>query len=89
MFVDPDGGKNETKHYQCGVHHGIIKQEDRPEYQVPEDHKLANEEKENLLVRDGEAESPENVGIKLDGFKPDVEGHVWDGTAVDTGVTKT
>lgn len=40
MFVDPDGGKDPEKHYQCGTHHGIVKQEDRPEFQVPEGHKL-------------------------------------------------
>jgi hypothetical protein len=88
MFVDPDGGKNEDKHYQCGVHHGVVKQEDRPEYQVPEDHKLTGGEKENLLVREGEAESTESTGPKLEGFKPDAEGRVWDGTVVDTGASR-
>jgi hypothetical protein len=43
MTVDPDGGKDPSAHYQCGIHHGVVKQEDRPEFQVPKGHKL-NEE---------------------------------------------
>lgn len=43
MFVDPDGGRNPNHHFQCGLHHGVIKQKDRPEFQLPKDHKL-NEE---------------------------------------------
>ena len=37
MFVDPDRGEDPDKHFQCGIHHGILKQEDRPEFQVPEE----------------------------------------------------
>ena len=43
MSVDPDGGQNPNTHFQCGSHHGIVKQEFRPEFQLPEDHEL-NEE---------------------------------------------
>ena len=79
MFVDPDNGRSPDKHYQCGSHHGILKQEDRPEYQLPEDHKLAGEEKESVLTQDGEAGTGEDIRVKLEGFKPDLEGRVWDG----------
>ena len=88
MFVDPDGGRNEDKHYQCGSHHGIVKQEDRPEYQVPEDHKSADEEQESVLVREGETDAPADTSVKLEGFKPDAEGRVWDGTVVNTEAIK-
>lgn len=40
MFVDPSGGKNPDTHFQCGRHHGIIPQAEKPEFQLPEDHKL-------------------------------------------------
>ncbi len=43
MAVDPDGGRNPGTHFQCGAHHGIVKQEFKPEFQLSEDHKL-NEE---------------------------------------------
>ncbi len=43
MAVDPDAGMNPGTHFQCGAHHGIVKQEFKPEFQVPDDHKL-NEE---------------------------------------------
>jgi len=43
MAVDPDGGKSPSSHYQCGAHHGIVKQAEKPEFQLPEGHKL-NEE---------------------------------------------
>ena len=43
MAVDPDGGKNPGTHFQCGAHHGIVKQEFKPEFQLSKDHKL-NEE---------------------------------------------
>ena len=43
MFVDPDAGRKPSNHFQCGSHHGVLKQKDRPEFQLPEDHKL-NEE---------------------------------------------
>jgi len=40
MFVDPDAGKNEVNHFQCGRHHGIIPQAEKEEFQLPEGHKL-------------------------------------------------
>jgi len=43
MAVDPDGGRNPDTHFQCGAHHGVVKQEHRPEFQLPKGHKL-NEE---------------------------------------------
>ncbi len=43
MVVDPDAGRDGDKHFQCGAHHGVVKQEFKPEFQVPEGHKL-NEE---------------------------------------------
>ena len=49
MAVDPDGGRNPDTHFQCGSHHGIVKQEYRPEFQLPKGHKL-NEE----VLRRGE-----------------------------------
>ena len=88
MFVDPDGGRTESKHYQCGAHHGIVKQEDRPEYQVPKDHKLANTENENVLIRKDVDENVKDIGIHLAGFKPDAEGRVWDGSAITPGEKK-
>jgi len=43
IAVDPEGGRNPDAHFQCGAHHGVVKQEYKPEFQMPEDHKL-NEE---------------------------------------------
>ncbi len=43
QFVDPDGGRTPSKHFQCGRHHGIIPQAEKPEFQLPEDHKLNTE----------------------------------------------
>lgn len=43
MFVDPSGGQNPNEHFQCGRHHGIVPQAERPEFQLPANHKL-NEE---------------------------------------------
>ncbi len=43
MAVDPDAGMDQATHFQCGAHHGIVKQEFKPEFQMPDDHKL-NEE---------------------------------------------
>lgn len=40
QFIDPEGGKNPDSHFQCGRHHGIIPQKERPEFQLPEDHVL-------------------------------------------------
>ncbi len=44
QFVDPDGGRDPNKHFQCGRHHGVIPQAEKPEFQLPEDHKLNIEE---------------------------------------------
>jgi len=43
IAVDPDGGKSPDTHFQCGAHHGIVKQEFKEEFQLPEDHKLTEE----------------------------------------------
>lgn len=43
MTIDPDAGTKSEKHFQCGRHHGVIPQKERPEFQLPKDHKL-NEE---------------------------------------------
>ena len=43
QFIDPDGGRNPNKHFQCGRHHGVIPQAEKPEFQLPEDHKLNTE----------------------------------------------
>jgi len=72
MFVDPDGGKDPEAHYQCGIHHGIIKQEDQPEFQLPEDHPL----NDDTLVQDESVELDRQIGPRLKGFKPDLEGSV-------------
>lgn len=42
-FIDPDGGRDPEMHFQCGQHHGYEKQERKPEYQLPEGHKLNQE----------------------------------------------
>jgi hypothetical protein len=69
MFVDPDGGKDPETHFQCGSHHGVVKQEDKPEFQLPEGHKL----NDDALVQDEDADLDKKVGPRLDGFKPDLE----------------
>jgi len=43
QFVDPDGGRDPDKHFQCGRHHGIIPQAEQEDFQLPEDHKLNTE----------------------------------------------
>lgn len=43
MAVDPDAGGSPEKHYQCGRHHGVVPQAEKPEFQLPKGHKL-NEE---------------------------------------------
>lgn len=43
-------GEEKTKHYQCGSHHGIIPQKDRPEFQLPEDIEI----KEDVIVKENE-----------------------------------
>ena len=78
MFVDPTGGKDPDEHFQCGAHHGIFKQEDDPAFQLPEGHKL--EEQETTLIKDEDYISPDKVA--LDGFTPDAGGRVWDGSNV-------
>ena len=57
QFVDPEGGKNPDSHFQCGRHHGIIPQEEKPEFQLPEDHKLNQE----VFTRDAEEITVEEV----------------------------
>ncbi len=71
MFVDPDGGRTPETHFQCGAHHGIIKQEDDPNFELPEDHKL----QESAFVKGGIG-FVKDVAVKLEGFKPDLEGSV-------------
>lgn len=78
MFVDPEGGRNPEFHFQCGQHHGIIKQEDKEEFQLPPEHKLD----ENTLKPQGN-HTAEKVGVVLEGFKPDPNGRVWNGSKVD------
>jgi hypothetical protein len=80
MFVDPDGGRDPETHFQCGAHHGIQKQTDSSEFQLPEDHKL----QDSTLTKGG-ANPGADVAVKLDGFKPDLEGNTWDGTEVKKG----
>ncbi len=70
MFVDPDGGNNPKMHFQCGKHHGIIKQSEKEEYQLPEDVTPTEPKGQNTA---------EDIGVTLDGFKPDAGGRVWDG----------
>jgi len=78
MFIDPTGGRNPDEHFQCGRHHGIVKQEENPEFQLPEDHKLNN--RETTLVKDENYRFTKKV--ELEGFKPDAGGRVWDGKNV-------
>lgn len=82
MFVDPEQGKDPNSHYQCGTHHGVVKQEDRPEFQVPEDHKLA-EEKETVITDNKTDSEYQTHKVELEGFKPDSTGRVWDGRKFD------
>lgn len=80
MFVDPDGGQDPETHYQCGAHHGVIKQEDDPDYQVPKDHKLS----ESTVVTNPNVDpDDERRKVELEGFKPDATGRVWDGKKFD------
>lgn len=44
MFVDPHAAQKPDVHFQCGRHHGIIPQAEKPEFQVPKDHKLYKDE---------------------------------------------
>lgn len=57
MFVDPDGGRNPDFHFQCGRHHGVVKQEEKPEFQLPEGHKLNQE----VVSRDAQDVEVEEV----------------------------
>ena len=43
MYIDPMGGKGRDTHFQCGRHHGVVPQSEKPEFQLPKGHKL-NEE---------------------------------------------
>lgn len=43
-FIDPHAGRNPDNHFQCGRHHGIIPQAERPEFQLPKGHKLNTDE---------------------------------------------
>jgi len=84
MFVDPDGGQDPETHYQCGAHHGVIKQEDDPNFQVPKDHKLADdEEKRTVITTINIDPDKKRKKVELDGFKPDASGRVWDGKKFD------
>jgi len=80
MFVDPDGGQDPETHYQCGAHHGVIKQENDPDFQLPEDHKLAAGENESTVITNPAVDpDKKRRKIELEGFKPDATGRVWDG----------
>jgi len=61
MFVDPKGNNGGNEHYQCGRHHGIIPQKEKPEFQLPKGHKL-NEE----IMRPGKAMSGKKIEEELD-----------------------
>ncbi len=50
MVVDPDAGQNHERHYQCGIHHGIVKQEDLPEFQIPDGGE--QDENEDIITRE-------------------------------------
>jgi hypothetical protein len=70
MFVDPDGGTNPEMHFQCGKHHGIVKQSEKKEYQLPEGVEPIEPQGQHTA---------EDIGVTLEGFKPEVGGKVWDG----------
>lgn len=57
MFVDPEPHHKVERHFQCGRHHGVIPQKERPEFQLPENHKL----NEQVLDRDAQNVSEEEV----------------------------
>lgn len=40
MFVDPDQGRDPKLNFECGRHHGVVPQAERPEFQLPEGHVL-------------------------------------------------
>lgn len=46
QFFDPSEGSEPDKYFQCGIHHGLIPQKDRPEFKLPKVHKL----NEDVLV---------------------------------------
>jgi hypothetical protein len=79
MFVDPDGGKTPEMHFQCGKHHNVVKQSERAEYQLPAGHKL-----DESTIQPQGLNRAEDIGVTLDGFKPDASGRVWEGNAVNT-----
>lgn len=74
-FINPDPRVGTDSYYQCGEHHGVVKQEDKPEYQLPDDHEL----KENTLLQDENLDLDKDVAVKMDGFIPDAQGKIWDG----------
>ena len=76
-FVDPDGRHGKDTYYQCGNHHGVVKQEDKPEYQLDEDERA--ELKESTLLRDVEADPDKDVAVRHEGLNPETDGKVWDG----------
>lgn len=51
IVFDPDRGRAPNKHFQCGRHHGIVPQAERPEFQVPKDPNA--EEKESVVKPNG------------------------------------
>ncbi len=78
MFVDGDAGNNPDLHFQCGRHHDIVKQSEKEEYQLPEGHKL----NESSIIPQG-THTASDIGVELDGFKPDLGGKVWEGGEVN------
>lgn len=77
MFIDPDGGRNPDYHFQCGRHHGIIKQEEKAEFKLPDGHKL-----DETTIQPQGKYTADKIGVTLEGFKPDAAGRVWDGGKV-------
>ena len=64
MFFDPTGGRQAGTHFQCGRHHGIVPQKEKPEFQLPDDHRL-NEE----VLNPGKAMSGRAIEEVEDGRK--------------------
>lgn len=51
QFVDPDQGRDPDLDFQCGRHHGVVPQAERPEFQLPDGHKLS----ETVMLRGNDA----------------------------------
>jgi len=49
-IIGLNGAKYDDFHFQCGSHHGIIPQKDKPEFQLPEDVEV----KEDVVVGTGD-----------------------------------